>query len=68
MIKKVVKIRNKNDLSLEKDDLYYWLSKTPEERVSAVEHLRKQHYGEMGRIKKVVRIYNMKHRRTIFCQ
>ncbi|MBI2422897.1 MAG: hypothetical protein HYV27_08705 [Candidatus Hydrogenedentes bacterium] len=37
-------------------DLEYWLSRPPEERVAAVEILRKQQYGNAGRIQRVVRI------------
>ncbi len=60
MIKKVVKIKNLKDKSLEKDDLKYWLSKTPEERLSAVEHLRKQYYGDSERLQRVVRVIQRK--------
>ncbi len=46
MIEKVVKKRNLNDAGAAKDDLAYWLSKTPEERISAVEILRRQYYED----------------------
>ena len=32
----------------EKSDLQYWLSKTPEERISAMEVLREQYYAIAG--------------------
>ncbi|MEW6026351.1 MAG: hypothetical protein AB1599_03530 [Planctomycetota bacterium] len=45
MIKKVVK-----------KNLAYWLSKSPSERISAMELLRKQKYGDSGPIQKTVRV------------
>ena len=41
-------------------DLEYWLSKTPEERISAIEFLRKQFYetkdGSSPRLQRVINI------------
>ena len=45
MIKKVVMKRNVKDFYSVKEDLAYWLSKTPEERIEAVEYLRRQLHG-----------------------
>ncbi len=56
MIKKVVKISNLNDKELISDDLKYWLSKSPEERVAAVEFLRRQYHGSTERLQRVARI------------
>ena len=56
MIKKVVKIRNINDKSLLLDDLEYWLSKSHEERVAAVDYLRRQFHGSSERLQRVVRV------------
>jgi hypothetical protein len=56
MIKKVVKISNVNDKELISDDLKYWLSKSPEERVAAVEILRRQYHGSTERLQRVARI------------
>ena len=53
MIKKVVTIR---DLKDKASDLEYWLSKSPEERIEAVEILRKQTDGNTERLQRVVRI------------
>ena len=53
MIKKVIKIR---DLKDKGDDLAYWLSKSPRERIEAVEILRKQTDGNTARLQRVVRI------------
>jgi hypothetical protein len=56
MIEKVVKIANLKEFSEIKENLVYWLSKSPEERVSAVEFLRRQHYGSSARLQRVARI------------
>ncbi|GAG22072.1 unnamed protein product [marine sediment metagenome] len=56
VIKKVLKIKSLEDRDLILDDLKYWLNKTPEERVSTVEYLRKQHHGSTARFQRVVRI------------
>ncbi len=39
------------------DDLAYWLSKTPEERIEAVEFLRRQRHGSSARLQKVIRVF-----------
>ncbi len=56
MIEKVVVRRSLKDSDSSKEDLEYWLSRTPEERVEAVELLRRAVYGDTGRIQKVVRV------------
>ena len=53
MIKKVVKVKNINDKSLLLDDLKYWLSKSHEERVAAVDYLRRQFHGSSARLQRV---------------
>ncbi len=56
MIKKVVTRRNLQDSSV-KQDLDYWLSKTVEERLAAVEFLRRQCYGSTTpRLQRVARV------------
>jgi hypothetical protein len=47
MIEKVIRIKNLNDKSLISDDLKYWQSKSPEERVATVDYLRKQYHGSL---------------------
>ena len=37
-------------------DLLYWLSKSPMERVEAVEQLRKMQYGDTERLQRVIRV------------
>ncbi len=56
MIQKIVKIKNLNDKDLISDDLKYWLSKSPEERVETVDYLRKQFHGNSERLQRVVRV------------
>jgi hypothetical protein len=45
MIEKVVRKGNLQDFLELKENLTYWLSRTPGERIAAVEHLRRQHNG-----------------------
>jgi len=56
MIKKVVKKTNLADSNNVSSDLEYWLSRTVEERFSAVEILRRQVYGDSERLQRVVRV------------
>ncbi len=56
MIKKVVRIKNINDKDMISDDLKYWLSKSPEERVATVDYLRRQFHGNTERLQRVVRV------------
>ena len=62
MIKKIVKIRKLDDNSslVTRDDLDYWLNKSPEERISTVEHLRRQYHGSTARLQRTVRIIKQK--------
>jgi len=53
MIKKVVKIKTLNDKNLISDDLKCWLNKSPEERVAAVDYLRRQYHGSSERLQRV---------------
>ncbi len=55
MIQKVITKRKKDDSSI-LDDLAYWQKRSPEERISAVEILRRQYYGSSGRLQRVSRI------------
>jgi len=60
MIEKVVRKANLREFSETKENLAYWLSKSPAERVAAVEKLRRQYYGDVGRIRRCVRISDRK--------
>jgi hypothetical protein len=54
-MKKVIAKRNLKDSS-HLEDLAFWLNKTPEERISAVEILRRQYNGSSKRLQRVSRI------------
>ncbi len=58
MIKKVVKIQTLEQHKKHsiKDDLAYWLNKTPEERITAVEYLRRQYHGSATRLQRSLRV------------
>ena len=56
MIQKTVTKRRVQDPASMTEDLRYWLSKTPEERVATVDYLRKQYYGNAARLQRVARV------------
>jgi hypothetical protein len=56
MIEKIINKRNLYGFLSIKEDLRYWLSKTPEERVAAVDYLRKQYHGSTERLQRSVRV------------
>lgn len=58
MIQKVVKTQNlkDHDANSLKDDLEFWLKKSPEERLSAVEFLRRQFHGNTTRLQRSAQI------------
>ena len=56
MIRKVVNKLSLKDSSCVKGELAYWLSKTAEERVAAVEYLRRQEDGSSKRLQKTIRV------------
>jgi hypothetical protein len=56
MIQKVIKKRSLQEASSTQEELAYWLSKTPEERVAAVDYLRRQYYGSAARLQRVARV------------
>lgn len=56
MIEKTVKrLELKKDSSI-KEDLAYWLSKTPRERIAAIEFLRGQFHGSAARLQRSARV------------
>ena len=59
MIKKVVTIKNLDDKNLILEDLKYWLSKSPKERIAAVEYLRRQFHGDTARLQRVARVIDI---------
>lgn len=56
MIQKTVTKRSMRDSSSTKEDLAYWLRKTPAERVASVDYLRRQYYGSTARLQRVARV------------
>ena len=56
MIEKVVRKARLEDFSEIKENLSYWLSKTPDARVAAVEQLRVQFHGSAKRLQRVARV------------
>lgn len=58
MIKKVVRKRNLQKFSSIKEDLAYWRSRPAEERVAAVDYLRRQFYGSTNRLQRFARVFN----------
>jgi len=56
VIDKKVKIRSLEDSSQIKEDLEYWLSRSPEERLAAVDFLRRQYHGNTERLQRVARV------------
>jgi hypothetical protein len=59
MIQKIVKKSKLENFSSVREDLAYWLSKSPEERVSAVEYLRRQYDGNTARLQRSARIIQL---------
>ena len=60
MIQKIVKKYRMDELSLIREDLAFWLSKSPVERISAVEYLRRQYHGNTARLQRSARIIQLK--------
>jgi len=56
MLQKIVKKRSLQESATTQEELAYWLSKTPEERVATVDYLRRQYYGNATRLQRVARI------------
>jgi hypothetical protein len=56
MIQKTVVKRTLSQHFAARENLAYWLSRSPEERLSAVEILRRQYYGNSARLQRVARV------------
>ena len=56
MITRVVRARRLDDARHLREDLEYWLKKTPSERVAAVDYLRRQVHGSTAKLQRVVRV------------
>ena len=59
LIKKVVKKSRMDERSSIQEDLAFWLDKSPEERISAVEYLRRQYDGNTARLQRSARIIQL---------
>lgn len=55
MIQKVITKRNVDDLSSD-DELSYWKKRSHEERITAVEILRRQYHGSSERLQRSAQI------------
>jgi hypothetical protein len=56
MIEKVIRKDNLHRLQSAGEDIAYWLTRSAEERVAAVDYLRKQYHGNTARLQRVARI------------
>jgi hypothetical protein len=56
MMQKCVKKYRLQDVSEQQHDLAFWLTKSPEERVAAVEYLRRIHHGGTPRLQRRARV------------
>ncbi len=56
MIKKVVRKKNLREFSEIKENLSYWLSKNPEERIAVIERIRRQQHGGSARLQRTARV------------
>lgn len=58
-MEKLVSRRKAKDAASPRHDVEYWLSKSPEERVAAVEHLRQQRHGSSIRLQRSARVIKL---------
>ena len=56
MIRKTVKKHDLDNFSEIRQNLQYWLSRPPEERLAAVDALRREYYGDTHRLQRVARV------------
>ena len=56
MIRKTVRKQDLDGFSEIKQNLQYWLSQPPEERLAAVDALRREYYGDSQRLQRVARV------------
>ncbi|MEK6742515.1 MAG: hypothetical protein AABZ15_02845 [Nitrospirota bacterium] len=60
MIAKTVTKANLKDLSEIRQNLEFWLSKSPEDRIAAVERLRRERHGSSERLQRTARVVQLK--------
>ena len=56
MDRTAVKLYHMDEYDEAKEDLRYWLIRPPEERLDAVDELRRQVYGDSQRLQRVARV------------
>ena len=56
MITKTIRKENLRNISEVRENLNFWLEKTPEERIAAVESLRRQQHGSSERLQRTARV------------
>ena len=56
MIRKTVQKQRLDDYSEIKQNLQYWLSRPPQERLAAVDALRREFYGDSQRLQRIARV------------
>jgi hypothetical protein len=56
MIAKTIRKENLRNISEVRENLNFWLEKTPEERIGAVESLRRQQHGSSERLQRTARV------------
>jgi len=56
MIPETMQKHDLDNFSEIKQNLEYWLSQPPEERLAAVDALRREYYGDSHRLQRVVRV------------
>lgn len=61
-MEKVVRKWKLNDPDAVRDDVAYWMSKSPAERIAAVNFLREQYYGPSIRFQSVACVVQRKRR------
>jgi len=59
MIRKVAQIHRMDSCSEIRQNLEYWLSRPPEERLAAVDELRRGFYGDLPRLQRVARVVTL---------
>jgi hypothetical protein len=62
MIEKVISIRRLEDRSSLKSDYAFWMTKSPEERIEAVDLLRRQYHGDSARLQRSARVVQQEQR------
>ena len=64
MDRKTVQKHDMDDYSEIRQNLEYWLSRPPEERLAAVDALRREYYGDSHRLQRVARVILRQHRKA----